>query len=469
MTCRLSHALSALTCAAMAAACGGTEPSNTPPVAAFATHCGQLVCVFENASTDEDGTIAAFAWNFGDGATSTDANPTHAYAAPGGDFTVTVVVTDNDGGAATLSRKLVVSVDSLSPAELPPVAAFSVSCFGLACTFTDQSTDPDAADSVVAWTWSFGDGATSTETSPAHTYDAPGGRFTATLTVSDTRGAAATATQAMFVASDSPPPVAGQIAFSREGRIYRVNTDGTGLVQLSAGPADSEPAWSPDGSRIAFSRGGDAGGIYVMTADGVNPVRRADAGGSPTWSPDGQWVAFSCRVGGDGGICKVRADDDGTAPVTALVRAGAVAYPAWSPDGTRIAYSSDWNLFDFWLDLWVASLDGSEPTRLPRNNDPFPRSDEVQPAWSPDGQRIAVMECPWGFEFCSTGDVEVMNADGSGIVRVGAAIGFAHPTWSPDGQYIAFASANSIRWVRADGNQLGRIITNGTSPAWRPR
>jgi Tol biopolymer transport system component len=61
-----------------------------------------------------------------------------------------------------------------------------------------------------------------------------------------------------------------------------------------------------------------------------------------------------------------------------------------------------------------------------------------------------------------------MSADGSGIVGLTGASGFASPTWSPDGQVIAYASANAIEWVSADGSLRGRIIDNGHSPAWRP-
>ncbi len=476
-----------MTAVATTAACGGTEPSNAPPVsgteqsnappvAAFTAHCEQLQCAFENVSTDEDGTIATYAWDFGDGRTSTDASPTHSYAAPGGDFKVTVAVTDDDGAAVTFSRQVAVSADSLPPADLPPAdlppaAAFSVSCTVLACLFTDQSTDPDAGDSVVSRAWNFGDGHISTTPSPYHTYDAPGGRFTVTLTVTDTHGATATVTEQVDIQEPGtqyiPPPQAGEIAFSRDGKIYRANADGTGLVQLSAGPADSEPAWSRDGSRIAFSRGGEAGGIYVMTADGANPVRRVSAGRSPTWSPDDRWVAFSCGAHDAGAVCKVSADDDGAAPITVLTTTVSVLHPAWSPDGTRIAFSSDWILVDFWLDIWLVSPDGTQATVL-RSHDPQPTFDELQPAWSPDGRRIALVTCPLTWSYCDSGALAVMSADGSGLMRLATTSGYAHPTWSPDGQIIAFASANAIEWVTTDGSQRGRIIANGTSPAWRP-
>ena len=569
---------------------GSTEPSNAPPVAAFTARCSQLACTFENGSTDKDGSIAGYAWSFGDGGTSADASPTHRYAAPGGEFTVTVAVTDNDGAATTYSKHLAVSADSLPPGDLPPVAAFSVSCAGLACVFTDQSTDPDAGDSVVSWAWDFGDGHTSTTPSPSHSYAAPGGHFTVTLAVADRQGSAASVTHAVDLTSepapdisgtyeretphssaihdsryviradgtfdyiedtdagqrtihgnwrfatswggwsiapgvavlfdfdgfvdsagcggegfgiflmdghlalsycgvmyfagleegvytdvpgagipDVPPPQAGQIAFSRDGKIYRANTDGTGLVQLSSGPGDGEPAWSADGSRIAFSRGGDGGGIYVMSADGANPVRRASSGGSPTWSPDGQTIAFSCRVNVDDGICTVRADEDGAGVDTLLVRRGQLTNPAWSPDGTHIAFSSDWNMFDFWFDIWTMSLDGSQLTAL-RNHTPETPNvlEQYLPAWSPNGQRLALLECPWAFNFCSSGAITVMNADGTGLMHVAVASGYAHPTWSPDGQTIAFANGSTIEWISSDGSQRGRIIENGTGPAWRP-
>lgn len=459
----------------MAVACDGTKPSNTPPVAAFTAQCSQLACSFENASTDSDGVIAASAWSFGDGENSTDESPEHKYAVPGGEFTVTVAVTDNDGAHATASQLVTVSPpdDSLAPMDdnHAPLAAFSVTCAGLTCTFSNESSDPDAGDSVVSLSWYFGDGKTSTEPSPQHTYEQPGGRFAVSLWVSDRRGALANATTVLEAIPDAPPPHAGQIAFVRDGRIYRANTDGTGLVQLSAGPADSEPAWSPDGSRIAFTRGGEAAGIYVMTADGANLVRRAVPGKSPTWSPDGQWIAFACRDGSEylsAAICKVSADVDGTGPVMIMSTTFAsVLNPAWSPDGAHIAFSSDWTLVDFWLDIWVVSADGTRATAL-RSHDSQPQTDQLQPAWSPDGGRIAIVACPNTWSYCDAGSIRVMNADGSGLMELTKANGYAHPTWSPDGQTIAFANGNAIEWISADGSQRGRIIENGASPAWRP-
>jgi Tol biopolymer transport system component len=269
----------------------------------------------------------------------------------------------------------------------------------------------------------------------------------------------------------SGPPLthSGQLAFVRSGRIHLVNFDGTGVVQLSEGPNDAEPAWSPDGLRIAFSQlGGDTPGIYVMEADGSNPIRRTNSGRSPAWSPDGASQAFVCTERQDG-LCLVEVD--GVAdpvlvwPPTPAPR---TLFPAWTPDGSRISFSSDYNFYDIFFDIFDVAPDGSElAVRTAGIHRPF--VDEFyQPAWSPDGQRIAFVACVWAFSSCSSSIVSVMRADGTGLEWLATATGLARPTWAPDGQMIAFASGDAIEWIRADGSERGRILLDGESPTWRP-
>ncbi len=211
-------------------------PSNGPPTAAFTVECDQLECAFESSSTDVDGAITAYAWDFGDEGSGTAPNPTHAYAAPGGEFTVTLTVTDDGDAEVTATRQVNVSQENTAP-----VADFSVVCAYLVCGFTDRSTDPDAGDSLVSRAWDFGDGLTSDHPTPFHTYAPPGGRFTVTLSVTDDRGAATTAVKQVDVTEGIAPDRSG--TFERETphssphrhSRYVIRQDGTFELQTETG------------------------------------------------------------------------------------------------------------------------------------------------------------------------------------------------------------------------------------------
>jgi len=145
-----------------------TIPVNVGPTASFTRVSTGLSVAFTNTSTDTDGTIVSYAWNFGDTGTSADASPTHVYAAAG-TYTVSLVVTDNRGATSTAS----------TPVSTMPTAGFTGAVDGLEVTFTNTSVGD-----TLTYLWNFGDTETSTDEAPVHTYAAPG-TYSVSLTVTD--------------------------------------------------------------------------------------------------------------------------------------------------------------------------------------------------------------------------------------------------------------------------------------------
>src|SRR3989454_253208 len=126
------------------APCHG-PPSDRPPTPSFSANCAGLTCNFADASTDSDGRVVAWSWSFGDGSTSSTENTSHTYTAPGR-YNVWLTVTDDKGETGSALQSVSVTADNQAP-----TAAFSARCTGLACNFTDASSDPDGR--VVAWSW----------------------------------------------------------------------------------------------------------------------------------------------------------------------------------------------------------------------------------------------------------------------------------------------------------------------------
>ncbi len=182
-----------LAAALVGAACGddstGPDPENAAPTADFSSSCADLSCTFTDLSTDSDGDVTSYAWQFGSAGTSTQKNPSYTFAAAGA-VNVTLTVTDNGGAEGTRTR----SVTLVVPPAGAPTADFSVACSSLNCTFEDLSTDADGT--VVAWAWDFGDDETSTEQNPpVHHYDfSVRTLVTANLTVTDNDGHTSTKT-----------------------------------------------------------------------------------------------------------------------------------------------------------------------------------------------------------------------------------------------------------------------------------
>lgn len=210
----------------------------------------------------------------------------------------------------------------------------------------------------------------------------------------------------------TPELIPCTIAFNsdRDGNqeIYRMAPDGSGLKNLSNHPAeDLNPAWSPDGSQIAFVSNRDAGeeggqSIYVMNAEGSD-VRRLTFNhwsNWPAWSHDGSQITYSS----DDDIFILNADGSGQ-PVNLTNSPEKDERSTWSPDGRKIAWLSGnqdgWNIF-------VMNSDSTNQQKLTHNG----KVDDVK--WTIDGQLFSIWDHPEGLcRKC------VMNSDGSDIIEAG--------------------------------------------------
>ena len=258
------------------------------------------------------------------------------------------------------------------------------------------------------------------------------------------------------------PGANGKIAFVSDRddnqEIYVMEADGSGQTNLTNNLAnDSKPAWSPDGTKIAFfsDRTGD---VYVMNADGTGQTNLTNNGVSdtdPAWSPDGTQIAFT--GGNSAGVFVMDADGSDQTP---LPGAAFGFRPAWSPDGTKIAFDHDTDVLNF--QVFVINADGTGLTRLTTNS-----TNDFAPAWSPDGTKIAFMS-----DRISLVDVFVMDADGSDQTKL--TNGY-RPAWSPDGTKIAFSTFLTDHFevfvMNADGSGQTQLTNNPAFdffPDWQP-
>jgi TolB protein len=268
--------------------------------------------------------------------------------------------------------------------------------------------------------------------------------------------------------------------------IYRLTPDGV-TVQLTRNRAhDYGASWSPDARKVVFvsTRDGDPE-IFVMNNDGSglrqltrNSTTRSGMpihDQTPAWSPDGKRIAFtSNRDGGEAKVYRMNADGTGQVRLTRTAAHVTDHTPSWSPGGHYLLFNSDRAGYDN-VEIYRMRMNGSEVVRLTTTGAGV---DDNAAEYSPDGRRIV---------FSSTRhhgqhDLFVMNANGSGVTRLGGAaeLDDVFPRWTRDGRQVVFQTfpgatgtpREDIWLVNADGTgrrQLTATAAAESAPDPQPR
>ena len=231
---------------------------NNPPTASFAPSCTNLDCSFDaSGSSDSDGSITSYAWDFGDSQTGSGVSPSHSYTARG-TYAVTLTVTDNKGATTSVSHNVSVRLPNVNP-----TAAFTSSCTAAACSF-DASASADSDGTIANYSWDFGDGRGGNGASPAHTYDTAG-TYSVALTVTDNDGGTDSVTHSVTYNGGSGKGIAFVAAANAGGGNLKTKTvtipsaahaGDTALLFLSraatstwTGPT-GVPGWTQIGSNL---------------------------------------------------------------------------------------------------------------------------------------------------------------------------------------------------------------------------
>jgi Tol biopolymer transport system component len=171
--------------------------------------------------------------------------------------------------------------------------------------------------------------------------------------------------------------------------IYLQRVGGRNAIDLTkdSEAADTAPAFSPDGERIAFCSERNGGGIFVMGSTGESVKRLTDFGYDPSWSPDGKLIVFSSGDGQDpwnrDALAQLWTVPSVGGEVRPLTQKGDAVQPRWSPGGKRIAY---WGLNNGsgQRDIWTIAADGVGEAVAVTNDPPM----DWDPVWSPDGRSL---------------------------------------------------------------------------------
>ncbi|MFZ6026127.1 MAG: hypothetical protein ACOYYS_00310 [Chloroflexota bacterium] len=242
-------------------------------------------------------------------------------------------------------------------------------------------------------------------------------------------------------------------------------TTQTSAIHVTPYLSEDESTWI---ALVSSQPGGET--IYLARPDGSQIIPLV-AGSQPAWSPDGTQLAFVSWDQGTQKIFVIHVDGTGKTRLTDLPETAREQNPAWSPDGTQIAFEVHTTLPDEEMmqrsDIYIEALTGGKLRRLTDDT----TLHTLYPAWSPDGSTFAVVALQG-----ATAELYCMNADGTERRQLTSLNGGVwHPAWSPDGTQIAFgaeppgeAGHSSIYLIQADGSNLIRLTNDPARNDWEP-
>lgn len=260
-------------------------------------------------------------------------------------------------------------------------------------------------------------------------------------------------------------------------KIYVMDADGRNQTQVSpaGAAADTNPTFSPDGSKIAFTstRDNATPELYVMNADGTKITRltnNADTESAPTFSPDGRKIVFTSNRVAAGGWCLYQIDVTGQNEIALTPYGLNSTSPAFSDDGMKIAFNVAHTFGAVtYGQIYIMNADGTNRVRLSNI-----AKNDFGPRFSPDGQKLIFSSD----RDAIASELYTMNLDGSGITRLtNDTIADMAPRYSPDGTRIVWDRLlgtynDEIFISNVDGSNMKNISNYAAdrdqSPAWGP-
>ncbi len=314
---------------------GTGATANVSPTAVFSAQTSDLtLAVDASASQDPDGSIVSYAWDFGDGGTSSAVSAEHSYDAAG-EYTVKLTVTDNAGASKSATKQVTVTDPPLP--NRAPEASFSADIKDLSVTLdATGSTDPD--DDELSYSWEFGDGSANGSGAAVEHHYAEAGDYEVTLTVEDPDGASDSVSDTITVTEPAGPLI--RDAFERN------STGGWGTADIG-GPwgrtgAASTAFVSAGAGKILAANAGSGPAVYLPAMNSLDSEasvslsldKQPTGAGvyvwlSPRYQSNANQYALKLQISSSGGVtlflCK---SVDGTESILTSTTMSSMGYQA---------------------------------------------------------------------------------------------------------------------------------------------